>query len=255
MRRKAGALLSIEIAQHSRLVLLRGSDPEFHGYAMAREIRDQRARGLTAHGSCTGRWSASRSGRLLASRWEDLEIAAAEERPRRRMYRDRAEGEAAAQAVAESAKALARRLPGADWRRHEQHHCRRGHERQSQQWHLGSRAADGGLHADSPPKYGTRAAPRSHPTCGSTTATSSPRAPRVEVRWERTQPHRARRTGRPAVEIERRGTEDGHQDSVRARRGRIAAGDGRPADDHDMDQRLRHRPRGLRWRLCAAWRT
>ena len=47
---------------------------------------------------------------LLSSRWEDPAIAAAEQRPRRRLYRVTAEGEAAAQAVQDAPKASANPL-------------------------------------------------------------------------------------------------------------------------------------------------
>ena len=112
MRRKAGALLSIEIAiLQAGIALLGGSDPEFHGYGIAREMRDQEgARSLTAHGTLYRALERLEIRGLLASRWEDPEIAAAEERPRRRMYRVTAEGEAAVQAVAESVKTPANAL-------------------------------------------------------------------------------------------------------------------------------------------------
>ena len=112
MRRRAGALLSIEIAiLQAGIVLLRGSDPEFHGYAIAREMRDQEgARSLTSHGTLYRALERLEIRGLLVSRWEDPEIAAAEERPRRRLYRVSAEGEAAVQAVAASAKQPAKAL-------------------------------------------------------------------------------------------------------------------------------------------------
>lgn len=112
MRRKAGALLSIEVAiLQAGIVLLRGSDPEFHGYAIAREMRDQEgARSLTAHGTLYRALERLEIRGLLASRWEDPDIAAAEERPRRRMYRVTAEGEAALQAFAAPAKVPASAL-------------------------------------------------------------------------------------------------------------------------------------------------
>ncbi len=112
MKRKAGALLSIEIAiLQAGIAMLRGSDPEFHGYAIAREMRDQEgARSLTAHGTLYRALERLEIRGLLASRWEDPEIAAAEERPRRRMYRVTAEGEAAVQAVGEPATAPAKAL-------------------------------------------------------------------------------------------------------------------------------------------------
>jgi DNA-binding PadR family transcriptional regulator len=112
MKRKPGALLPIELAiLQAGIALLRGSDQEFHGYAIAREIRNQAdARSLTAHGTLYRALERLETRGLLASRWEDPEIAAAAERPRRRMYRVTAEGEAALQGVAESSKARAKSL-------------------------------------------------------------------------------------------------------------------------------------------------
>ncbi len=112
MRRKAGALLSIEISiLQAGIGLLRGSDPEFHGYAIARDIRDEEgARSLTSHGTLYRALERLEVRGLLASRWEDPEIAAGEERPRRRMYRVTAEGEAAVQALAAPVQASANAL-------------------------------------------------------------------------------------------------------------------------------------------------
>jgi DNA-binding PadR family transcriptional regulator len=112
MKRKPGALLSIEIAiLQAGIALAHGSDAEFHGYAMARAIRDQEgARSLTAHGTLYRALERLEVRGLLASRWEDPGIAAAEERPRRRLYRVTAEGEAAVQTVAKPVQAPAKSL-------------------------------------------------------------------------------------------------------------------------------------------------
>jgi DNA-binding PadR family transcriptional regulator len=97
MRRKAGVLLSIEIAiLQAGVDLMRTGDAEFHGYAIAKEIREQAAaRQLTAHGTLYRALERLERGGMLASRWEDPAVAAAEERPRRRLYRVTAEGETA----------------------------------------------------------------------------------------------------------------------------------------------------------------
>jgi DNA-binding PadR family transcriptional regulator len=112
MKRKRGALLAIEIAiLQAGIALLRASQSEFHGYAIAREIRDQeRARSLTAHGTLYRALERLEARGLLESRWEDPEIAAAEERPRRRLYRVTAEGEASVSPVVESKKLKAKSL-------------------------------------------------------------------------------------------------------------------------------------------------
>ena len=101
MRRKAGALLSIEIdILRAGVSLLRGGEGEFHGYAVAKEIREQdAARRLTAHGTLYRALERLESRGLIESRWEDPEIAATAERPRRRLYRVTALGERAAEAA------------------------------------------------------------------------------------------------------------------------------------------------------------
>ncbi len=104
MRRKPGALLSIEIdILRAGIALLRLGDADFHGYAIAKEIASQDgARQLTGHGTLYRALERLETRRLLASRWEDPEIAAMEQRPRRRLYRVTAEGELAAQPAPET---------------------------------------------------------------------------------------------------------------------------------------------------------
>ncbi len=99
MRRKAGALLSIEIdILLAGIALVRRGEADFHGYAIAKEISSQGgARKLTAHGTLYRALERLEIRGLLESRWEDPEIAAMEQRPRRRMYRVTAEGAAAAE--------------------------------------------------------------------------------------------------------------------------------------------------------------
>jgi DNA-binding PadR family transcriptional regulator len=97
MRRKPGTLLSIEISiLQAGLSLMRSGDLEFYGYAIAREIGElESARQLTAHGTLYRALERLERAGLLASRWEDPEDAAREERPRRRLYQVTAEGETA----------------------------------------------------------------------------------------------------------------------------------------------------------------
>jgi DNA-binding PadR family transcriptional regulator len=108
MRRKAGVLLPIEIAiLKAGVDLMRTGDAEFHGYAIAREIRElEGARQLTAHGTLYRALERLERGGLLSSRWEDPDAAAREERPRRRLYRVTAEGEKAVEAAMQAAPAL-----------------------------------------------------------------------------------------------------------------------------------------------------
>ena len=112
MRRRAGTLLSIEIAiLQAGIGMMRGGDGEFYGYAIATEIRDQDgARQLTAHGTLYRALDRLERAGLLSSRWEDPSDAAAEERPRRRLYQITAEGEAALEKALEASPEPAKRL-------------------------------------------------------------------------------------------------------------------------------------------------
>src|SRR4051812_17248787 len=83
VRRKAGTLLPLEAS-----ILDAGIElGEFHGYSLARAIQQQAAaRRLTAHGTLYKALSRMEAAGLLASRWENADTAAAEGRPRRRLY-------------------------------------------------------------------------------------------------------------------------------------------------------------------------
>ena len=97
MRRKRGALLPIETS-----ILATGLDlrirgiAEFHGFMLAKEIRERaRARLLTAYGTLYKALDRMEKAGLLTSRWEDPLVAAAENRPRRRSYQVTPTGERA----------------------------------------------------------------------------------------------------------------------------------------------------------------
>ncbi|HJU50994.1 MAG TPA: helix-turn-helix transcriptional regulator [Acidimicrobiia bacterium] len=95
MRRKPGAMLAIEESiLTAGLDLRRRGEKEFHGFAVAKRMQEiGEAAALTAHGTlykALGRLAATG---LLESRWEDADIALAEGRPRRRLYRITALGE------------------------------------------------------------------------------------------------------------------------------------------------------------------
>ena len=63
----------------------------FHGFGLAQAMREQRgSRSLTAHGTLYKALSRLEEFGLLTSRWEDA--AAAEGRPRRRLYELTGEG-------------------------------------------------------------------------------------------------------------------------------------------------------------------
>jgi PadR family transcriptional regulator PadR len=101
MRRKPGTLIPIEVSILSAgLSLLRIGQDEFHGYAIAREIRDiEAARKLAAQGTLYRALDRLEAQGMLESRLEDAEAAALESRPRRRLYRVTAQGEAAVASV------------------------------------------------------------------------------------------------------------------------------------------------------------
>ena len=105
MRRKAGALLPIEIGILEAGIRLRMDGvAHFYGFLIAREIKErQEARLLTAHGTLyKALYRLQRSG-LLESEWEDPLVAAQANRPRRRLYWVTAAGEAALVPASETA--------------------------------------------------------------------------------------------------------------------------------------------------------
>lgn len=108
MRRKPGALITIELSVLEAGIDLRSRDfPEFHGFLIAKEIADHEgARRLTAYGTLYKALDRLESAGLLESRWEDPAAAAEESRPRRRLYQVTVLGERElARAQAERSKA------------------------------------------------------------------------------------------------------------------------------------------------------
>ena len=97
MRRRPGTLLPIELSILGAAVdLARGGEPEFHCYAVAKEIRERgEARRLTAHGTLYRALDRLEVAGMLESRLEEAEAAAAENRPRRHLYRITALGDKA----------------------------------------------------------------------------------------------------------------------------------------------------------------
>src|SRR4051812_35699415 len=106
MRRKAGSLVPLELAIcNAAADLRRQGIEEFHGYLIAREMKEHAdTRLLTAYGTLYRALNRLESMGLLASRWEDAMVAADENRPRRRFYSLTPAGE---EAVAEAARAAA----------------------------------------------------------------------------------------------------------------------------------------------------
>ena len=87
------------------LSLRRSDHPTFHGFGLARAMREQSgSRSLTAHGTLYKALGRLEEFGLLSSSWEDA--AAVEGRPRRRLYELTGEGARVGErALAESAVA------------------------------------------------------------------------------------------------------------------------------------------------------
>jgi DNA-binding PadR family transcriptional regulator len=113
MRRKSNTLVPLEAGiLGASLDFVRAGEDEFHGYAMARALRDQDgARQLTAHGTLYRALERLEKLGLLASRWEDPTIAAQEQRPLRRLYHITAAGQQAWEAAVEGDAARAPARP------------------------------------------------------------------------------------------------------------------------------------------------
>jgi DNA-binding PadR family transcriptional regulator len=101
MRRKQDALVPLEVAiLRAGLGLRSSGQAEFHGYAVAKEIREgTEARRLTAHGTLYRALERLEQRQMLESRLEDPDAASQENRPRRRLYTVTALGVRTAQAA------------------------------------------------------------------------------------------------------------------------------------------------------------
>ena len=97
MRRKAGALVPLEVAILEAAVSLRDrGTPEFHGYAIATKLAEEgAARRLTAYGTLYRALGRLEERGLLLSHWEDTSSEESQGRPRRRLYAVTAPGELA----------------------------------------------------------------------------------------------------------------------------------------------------------------
>src|SRR2546426_8250860 len=97
MWRCAGKLVPLELAIcEAAWELRRGGTSEFHGYLIAKLIKQEAdARLLTAYGTLYRALGRLEKMGLLESRWEDPQIAGRENRPGRRLYTLTGAGEAA----------------------------------------------------------------------------------------------------------------------------------------------------------------
>jgi PadR family transcriptional regulator PadR len=92
-RRKPGTLLPLETEILRSALSIRGT---FHGFGLAHAMREQSgSRALTGHGTLYKALGRLEDRGLLTSSWEDA--AAAEGRPRRRLYELTGEGARAAE--------------------------------------------------------------------------------------------------------------------------------------------------------------
>lgn len=111
-RRKPGTLLPLETEiLEAALSMLRSGQAAFHGFGLAQTLREQSgSRSLTGHGTLYKALGRLEEFGLLASEWEDP--AAAEGRPRRRLYELTDRGaEVARQASAGDAGRATGRVP------------------------------------------------------------------------------------------------------------------------------------------------
>jgi DNA-binding PadR family transcriptional regulator len=114
MRRKPGHLLPFELTILEASIRLRMEGvAHFYGFLIAREIKErQEARLLTAHGTLYKALDRLQKAGMLESEWEDPVVAAQANRPRRRLYRVTAAGEAAlVQARAPERRGATQRRP------------------------------------------------------------------------------------------------------------------------------------------------
>ena len=100
VRRKPGTILPIERELLGAAANLYASGShEFHGFLIAHQMRDRSgARDLIAYGNLYRILERMEKAGLLESRWEDPADAAEGRRPRRRLYRLTALGQAATEA-------------------------------------------------------------------------------------------------------------------------------------------------------------
>ena len=111
-RRKPGTLLPLETEILGvALSMLRSGQATFHGFGLAQMMREQSgSRALTGHGTLYKALSRLEEFGLLTSRWENA--AAAEGRPRRRLYELTGQGaRVAKQALADKADQATGRPP------------------------------------------------------------------------------------------------------------------------------------------------
>jgi DNA-binding PadR family transcriptional regulator len=107
VRRKTGSLVPLELALCTAALALRDRGVEqFHGYLIAKEMKDvSEAKLLTAYGTLYRALGRLEQMGLMTSAWEDPQIPADENRPRRRLYAITPDGQLAVANAARDAAA------------------------------------------------------------------------------------------------------------------------------------------------------
>jgi hypothetical protein len=104
-RRRPGALLPLELDILDAGSTLQAAEGSFFGFGLARAIADRDGSTLLAHGTLYKALTRMATAGLLESEWEAPELAEAEGRPRRRLYRVTAAGATALEAARQEASA------------------------------------------------------------------------------------------------------------------------------------------------------
>ncbi|PRY65024.1 PadR family transcriptional regulator [Glaciihabitans tibetensis] len=93
VRRKPGTLFPLEVQILESGIALQRENGDFYGFALAKRISSDNDKALMAgHGTLYKALTRMAEAGLLASSWEDSDIAEAESRPRRRLYQVTGEG-------------------------------------------------------------------------------------------------------------------------------------------------------------------
>ncbi|OAN26874.1 hypothetical protein A4X17_09875 [Plantibacter sp. H53] len=117
-RRRPGTLFPLELDILDVGTVLQATDGSFYGFALAKQLAEAGDAALTAHGTLYKALSRMADAGLIEATWEAPEVAEAEGRPRRRLYRITGEGATArdrehARIAGEQASAA--RPAGAAW--------------------------------------------------------------------------------------------------------------------------------------------
>jgi PadR family transcriptional regulator, regulatory protein PadR len=107
-RRKAGTLLPLEVRVLEIAQQAQSKRAPMYGFALANALSGDGGKALTGHGTLYKALARMTEAGLLETEWEDPDVAEAERRPRRRLYRISSKG-AAALSAAQTVQATAPR--------------------------------------------------------------------------------------------------------------------------------------------------